>query len=128
MQTIPRLLMLDYLSSKLTSYVSMEILWRNMIICYDRCSSSQIQTRLLDAYLNSIKAGYSFEIIDGENFYLPHRFLTNVFTKFDRNEQRILVISILGQKQAEKSMLLQYMFGIKNRIRRSTRGFTVIQI
>jgi len=124
---IPRLLMLDYLSSKLTSYVSMEILWRNIMICYDQCSSSHVQTCLLDAYLDSIKAGYAFEIIDGDNFYLPHRFLTKVFTKFDGNEQRILVISILGPRQSGKSTLLQYMFGIKNSIR-STKGFIVIQI
>jgi hypothetical protein len=121
MQMIPRLLMLDYLSSKLISYVSMEILWRNIMICYDQCSSSHVQTCLLDAYLDSIKAGYAFEIIDGDNFYLPHRFLTKVFTKFDGNEQRILVISILGPRQSGKSTLLQYMFGIKNSIR-STKG------
>jgi len=128
MQITRRLLILDYLSSKLTNYVSLEILWRNVIICYNQCASPYVQTCVLNAYLDSIKAGFPFEIIDGDNFYLPHWFLTKIFTNFNENrQQRILVISILGPRKSGKSTLLQYMFGIRM-ITRSTKGFIVIQI
>jgi hypothetical protein len=74
MQAIRRLLIFDYLSSKLTNYVSLD----------------------LNAYLDSIKAGFPCEIIGGDHFYLRHRFLTKTFGSFNENEQqRILVIRIL---------------------------------
>lgn len=77
---------------------------------------------LINAYLDLIKAGLPFEIIDGNNFYLPHRFLTEIFMNSNENGQRkILVISILGPKQTGKSTLLQYLFGIQI-TKRSTKG------
>jgi Tfp pilus assembly pilus retraction ATPase PilT len=127
MQTARRFLILDYLSSKLSNDVSIEILWRNAIVCYDQSSSPYVQTCLINAYLDSIKAGLAFEIIDGDNFYLPHRFLAKTFTSFnEKNQHRILILSILGPRQSGKSTLLQYMFGIRIN-KRSTRGFIVIQ-
>jgi GTPase SAR1 family protein len=122
MQTARRFLILDYLSSKLSNDVSIEILWRNAIVCYDQSSSPYVQTCLINAYLDSIKAGLAFEIIDGDNFYLPHRFLAKTFTSFnEKNQHRILILSILGPRQSGKSTLLQYMFGIRIN-KRSTRG------
>lgn len=122
MQTVRRLLILDYLSSKLTNYVSLEILWRNAIICYDQCSSSYIKACIVNAYLDLIKTGLPFEIINGDDFYLPYRFLKEIFMNSNENGQRrILVISIIGPKQTGKSTLLQYLFGIQI-TKRFTRG------
>ncbi len=75
MQAIRRLLIFDYLSSKLTNYVSLDF----------------------NAYLDSIKACFPCEIIGGDHFSLPHRFLTETFGSSNENEQqRILVIRIFG--------------------------------
>ncbi|CAF4089736.1 unnamed protein product, partial [Rotaria sordida] len=114
----------DKLASNLTvanSFLSLEVIWRNAIVCYNHASSSN-QKLILQCYIKYIQAGFPFEIIDGDHFYFQHPFLTEVMKHFEK--QRILVISIIGPQNSGKSTLLNYMFGTLFEVRegRCTRG------
>ncbi|CAF1367348.1 unnamed protein product, partial [Adineta steineri] len=101
--------------------LSLEVLWRNAIVCSQH-QSSNIQQSLQKHYFDYIQAGYPFEIIDGDNFHFQHSFLLKSLTPFQN--QRTLVISIIGPQNSGKSTLLNYMFGTSFDVRdgRCTRG------
>ncbi|CAF3087071.1 unnamed protein product [Rotaria sp. Silwood2] len=103
------------------SFLSLEVIWRNAIVCYKHASSSD-QNKILRCYIEYIKAGFPFEIIDGDHFYFQHEFLSEVMKSFEKT--RILVISIIGPQNSGKSTLLNYMFGTLFEVRegRCTRG------
>ncbi|CAF0938001.1 unnamed protein product [Adineta steineri] len=101
--------------------LSLEVLWRNAIVC-SQYESENDQKFLQDKYYQYIKAGYPFEIIDGDNFHFQHSFLLKSLTPFQN--RRTLVISIIGPQNSGKSTLLNYMFGTLFDVRdgRCTRG------
>jgi hypothetical protein len=101
--------------------LSIEVLWRNAIIC-GRRQSDDIQKFLYEQYYEYIKAGYPFEIVDGDNFYFHQNFLCEALSLF--RHKKILVISVIGLQNSGKSTLLNYMFGTLFDVRegRCTRG------
>ncbi|CAF1183940.1 unnamed protein product [Adineta ricciae] len=103
------------------AFLSLEVLWRNSIICHDYASVAT-QKLIQDCYYEFIAAGFPFEIIDGDNFYFQHQFLSKILHRFA--SKRILVISIIGPQNSGKSTLLNYMFGTLFDVRdgRCTRG------
>ncbi|CAF1009032.1 unnamed protein product, partial [Didymodactylos carnosus] len=103
------------------SFQSLEVLWRNAIVCYEN-TSVEIQKLILESYLQYVSAGFPFELIDGDQFYFHYKFLTNVMAHF--RHKRILVISVLGPQNSGKSTLLNYMFGTLFEVRegRCSRG------
>jgi predicted GTPase len=103
------------------SFLSLEVLWRNAIVCYNHTTNAA-QNLIAESYYSFIAAGFPFEIIDGDNLHLQHQFLTQVLGKFV--SKRILVISIIGPQNSGKSTLLNYMFGTLFDVRegRCTRG------
>ncbi|CAF0912558.1 unnamed protein product [Didymodactylos carnosus] len=114
----------DKLASELKiedAFLSLEVLWRNSIVCYDH-TPSDIQNLIRKAYYEFIASGFPFEIIDGDNFHFQHQFLEKVLKYFQG--QKILVISIIGPQNSGKSTLLNYMFGTLFDVRdgRCTRG------
>ncbi len=129
------LMSLDLLSTELKSellllagdlsienaFLSLEVLWRNAIVCYNHTTNG-IQNLIASSYYNFIAAGFPFEIIDGDNLHFQHQFLSKVLQKFE--SQRILVISMIGPQNSGKSTLLNYMFGTLFDVRegRCTRG------
>ncbi|CAF1295853.1 unnamed protein product [Rotaria sordida] len=54
--------------------LSLEVLWRNAIVC-SQYQPLDIQKSLQGHYFDYIKAGFPFEIIDGDNFHFQHTFL-----------------------------------------------------
>ena len=114
----------DKLANNLTvanSFLSIEVIWRNAIVCYEHASETN-QKLIVQAYVAYIQAGFPFEIIDGDHFYFQHPFLSDVMKHFEK--ERILVISIIGPQNSGKSTLLNYMFGTLFEVRegRCTRG------
>ncbi|CAF1371081.1 unnamed protein product [Adineta steineri] len=114
----------DKLAGQLTkknAFLSLDVLWRNCIICYDH-TSNENQQLIIESYTKFILNGYPFEIIDGDNFYCQQNFLTEIMKQF--TNQRILVISVIGPQNSGKSTLLNYMFGTLFDVRdgRCTRG------
>ncbi|CAF0853008.1 unnamed protein product [Adineta steineri] len=114
----------DKLAGQLTkknAFLSLDVLWRNCIVCYDH-TSSENQQLIIDSYTKFILNGYPFEVIDGDNFYCQQKFLTEIMKQFAN--QRILVISVIGPQNSGKSTLLNYMFGTLFDVRdgRCTRG------
>ncbi len=103
------------------AFLSLEVLWRNSIICHDH-TSQETQKLIQDSYYEFVAAGFPFEIIDGDNFCFQHRFLSQILRRF--SSKRILVISIIGPQNSGKSTLLNYMFGTLFDVRegRCTRG------
>jgi hypothetical protein len=101
--------------------LSLEVLWRNAIVC-SQYEPEDVQKKLQRQYYQYIQAGFPFEIVDGDNFYLPYSFLFNALEPF-RN-RRTLVISVIGPQNSGKSTLLNYMFGTLFDVRdgRCTRG------
>ena len=101
--------------------LSLEVLWRNAILCSQN-SSIHEQKTLQQDYYQYIRAGFPFEIVDGDNLSFQHDFLLNTFA--DLRNQDTLVISILGPQNSGKSTLLNYMFGTLFDVRngRCTRG------
>ena len=101
--------------------LSLEVLWRNAIVC---CPYQPDETRKLifTKYSEYMTAGYPFEIIDGDNFHFASTFLTETLSVFEN--QKILVVSIIGPQNSGKSTLLNYMFGTLFDVRdgRCTRG------
>ncbi|CAF5139821.1 unnamed protein product, partial [Rotaria magnacalcarata] len=96
--------------------LSLEVLWRNAIVC------SQNEPLVIQKYNEFIKAGFPFEIVDGDNFYFPYSFLFEALKPFCNH--RTLVISVIGPQNSGKSTLLNYMFGTLFDVRdgRCTRG------
>ena len=114
----------DKLAGQMTvenAFLSLEVLWRNCIVCYDHTSITT-QQMILDSYTEFILNGFPFEIIDGDNFYCQHNFLQEIIQRFTKD--RILVISVVGPQNSGKSTLLNYMFGTLFDVRdgRCTRG------
>ncbi|CAF1453477.1 unnamed protein product, partial [Rotaria sordida] len=103
------------------TFLSLEALWRNSIVCYNHTTNDK-QNLLEKSYYDFIAAGFPFEIIDGDTFHFQYQFLKNIFNKFA--SKRILVISIIGPQNSGKSLLLNYMFGTLFDVRegRCTRG------
>ncbi|CAF1511769.1 unnamed protein product [Rotaria sp. Silwood1] len=101
--------------------LSLEVLWRNAIVCYPY-QPNETQELIFTKYSEYMTAGYTFEIIDGDNFHLPSTFLTETLSVFQN--KKILVISIIGPQNSGKSTLLNYMFGTLFDVRdgRCTRG------
>ena len=101
--------------------LSLEILWRNAIIC-ELQQSEQLQQLLYQRYYEYIRAGYPFEIVDGDNFFFHNDFLGHALSLFQ--DKKILVISVIGPQNSGKSTLLNYMFGTLFDVRdgRCTRG------
>lgn len=103
------------------SFLSLEVLWRNAIVCSDHASINA-QNLIKKSYYDFVVAGFPFEILDGDNFHFQHKFLTNILSKF--HSDRMLAISIIGPQNSGKSTLLNYMFGTLFDVRegRCTRG------
>ncbi|CAF1657190.1 unnamed protein product, partial [Adineta ricciae] len=101
--------------------LSIDILWRNTILCSEY-ETNEVQQHLRTQYSEYIKAGFPFEIIDGDNFYFQYSFLYEALQTF--RSYRTLVISIIGPQNSGKSTLLNYMFGTLFDVRdgRCTRG------
>lgn len=104
------------------SRLSMEVHWRNAIVCYNHMHSDEQKCKLVQHYRDIIAAGQPFEIIDGDNFYYQSNFLEQVMV--DKQGVRFFVISIIGPQNSGKSTLLNYMFGTLFDVRdgRCTRG------
>ncbi|CAF0821507.1 unnamed protein product [Didymodactylos carnosus] len=102
--------------------LSLEVLWRNAIVCQEYHQVDTVKSRIRMCYYNFIYTGFPFEIIDGDNFHLHSSFLSDVLTGFKMD--RTLVISIIGPQNSGKSTLLNYMFGALFDVRegRCTRG------
>ncbi|CAF1207238.1 unnamed protein product, partial [Rotaria sordida] len=77
--------------------LSLEVLWRNAIVC-SQYQPLDIQKSLQGHYFDYIKAGFPFEIIDGDNFHFQHTFLFESLMPF-RN-RRTFVISIIGPQNS----------------------------
>ncbi|CAF4433682.1 unnamed protein product, partial [Rotaria sp. Silwood2] len=118
-----RLVPLSEMSKQLpvNKSLSLEVLWRNAMICGIQ-QSDQLQNFLYQQYGEYIRAGYPFEIVDGDNFYFHYNFLCYALSLF--HEKKILVISVIGPQNSGKSTLLNYMFGTLFDVRdgRCTRG------
>ncbi|CAF3017611.1 unnamed protein product [Rotaria socialis] len=102
--------------------LSMEIHWRNALVCYDHIPCDAQKQELVQHYRDMIASGQPFEIIDGDNFYYQSSFLEKVMV--DMKFSKVFVISIIGPQNSGKSTLLNYMFGTLFDVRdgRCTRG------
>ncbi|CAF1196640.1 unnamed protein product, partial [Didymodactylos carnosus] len=102
--------------------LSVEVLWRNAIVCYKYQNKSKIRNLIRTSYQKYIEAGFPYEIIDGDNFCLHYEFLYEALMYF--KNKRVLIISIIGPQNSGKSTLLNYMFGTLFDVRdgRCTRG------
>ncbi|XP_071810944.1 uncharacterized protein [Apostichopus japonicus] len=71
-------------------------------------------------------AGYPLELLDGENAYIPIKWISGVLKNVENtlNNPRIFVLSIIGIQSSGKSTLLNSMFGVRFPVRagRCTRG------
>jgi GTPase SAR1 family protein len=101
--------------------LSIEVLWRNAIVCY-KYQPLDVQKYIKESYYRYIEAGFPFEIVDGDNFCLQYEFLLDALLNFQN--KNILVISVIGPQNSGKSTLLNYMFGTLFNVRdgRCTRG------
>lgn len=102
----------------ITKYLSLEVLWRNIIVC-SRHQTMDVQRFLHQQYYQYIQAGFPFEIVDGDNLSFPYSFLFEALQPF-RNHQT-LVISIIGSRNTKRNILLNSMFGTHFDVR-CTRG------
>ncbi|XP_060599958.1 interferon-induced very large GTPase 1-like [Ruditapes philippinarum] len=70
--------------------------------------------------------GHQLELIDGESFYMPYRWLKAVVNEVDKfiGAGKVLALSVLGLQSSGKSTLLNTMFGCQfsTRTGRCTRG------
>ncbi|XP_053390570.1 interferon-induced very large GTPase 1-like isoform X2 [Mercenaria mercenaria] len=62
-----------------------------------------------------VAGGYTLELLDGNNFYLPTEWIKLVLTHVHDliGEQKVLTLSVLGVQSSGKSTLLNTMFGLK---------------
>ncbi|XP_071810933.1 interferon-induced very large GTPase 1-like [Apostichopus japonicus] len=71
-------------------------------------------------------AGYPLELLDGENVYIPIKWISGVLKNLANklNDPKIFVLSIIGIQSSGKSTFLNSMFGVKFPVRagRCTRG------
>ncbi|XP_071810947.1 interferon-induced very large GTPase 1-like isoform X2 [Apostichopus japonicus] len=71
-------------------------------------------------------AGYPLELLDGENAYIPIKWISGVLNNLENtlDNPRIFVLSIIGIQSSGKSTLLNSMFGVRFPVRagRCTRG------
>ncbi|CAF1177923.1 unnamed protein product, partial [Didymodactylos carnosus] len=106
----------------LTAPASLELLWRNAIVCQEYQADDEMQKSVTKSYQNFVSSGHPFEVIDGDNFHFHYEFLCRVLADF--SSKRVLVISIIGPQNSGKSTLLNYMFGTLFDVRegRCTRG------
>ncbi|CAF4011441.1 unnamed protein product [Adineta steineri] len=105
--------------------LTMEIHWRNAIVCYEHMKNSDDQETLISHYRHMIDNGQPFEIIDGDNFHYQSSFLEKVMIHM--KGKKLFVMSIVGPQNKGKSTLLNYMFGTLFDVRdgRCTRGMFI---
>ncbi|CAF2061557.1 unnamed protein product, partial [Rotaria magnacalcarata] len=110
------LALLDYFSEELKNFLQQKE------ININRPEIFKIALDFIQKYNEFIKAGFPFEIVDGDNFYFPYSFLFEALKPFCNH--RTLVISVIGPQNSGKSTLLNYMFGTLFDVRdgRCTRG------
>jgi hypothetical protein len=101
--------------------LSLEIHWRNVIIGSTSLPDAK-QEMLVNAYRDYIAEGNPFEIVDGDNFEMQGKFLTEVFQLF--SNKKFFVISVIGPQNSGKSTLLNFLFGTSFEARdgRCTKG------
>ncbi|XP_060586869.1 interferon-induced very large GTPase 1-like [Ruditapes philippinarum] len=60
-----------------------------------------------------IYIGYTFELVDGDNFFLPTRWVEEILRSLSHKiyRKRVLTLSVLGLQSSGKSTLLNTMFG-----------------
>ena len=102
---------------------SLEILWRELIYFNEFQPKNPIFENydIEDFFLQNLRYGYPFEIIDGDNLYFSSRFFKEVM--FNLSE-KILVLSVIGPQSSGKSTLLNFLFGcnFQTSAGRCTRG------
>ncbi len=107
--------------TKQNQLLSLEVHWRNAIICSTYLSDRQQQI-FIDTYFEYISKGNPFEIVDGDHFEMQDSFLTKVFQLF--HNKKIFVISIVGPQNSGRSTLFNFLFGTLFEVRegRCTKG------
>ncbi|XP_053374215.1 interferon-induced very large GTPase 1-like [Mercenaria mercenaria] len=89
---------------------------------------------LIQAMVSFLNQGHTFEIVDGDNFYLPSNWVRSVLEKMSQNinMKKVLTLSVLGVQSSGKSTLLNSLFGSQFPVKsgRCTRGIhmQVLQI
>jgi len=91
-----------------TRNFSLEILWREVMYLYKYQNLGANETSIFESFLSVVSKCAPFEIIDGDNFYMPSKFLHNAFKHF---KDRVLVVSVIGPQSSGKSTLLNFAFG-----------------
>ena len=103
---------------------SIDILWRELIYLYTYQPKNILfrEFPLHNFFQKSLAYGYPFEIINGDNLYFPAQFYKEALGIY--NNERILVVSIIGPQSSGKSTLLNFLFGcnFQTSAGRCTRG------
>ncbi|XP_045168390.2 interferon-induced very large GTPase 1-like isoform X2 [Mercenaria mercenaria] len=83
-------------------------------------------TLVIEAVASLVVHGQPFELVDGDSFYMPTRWVDEVLQKVSSKIEKkaILVLSVLGLQSSGKSTLLNAMFGSQFPVKsgRCTRG------
>ncbi|XP_060600897.1 interferon-induced very large GTPase 1-like [Ruditapes philippinarum] len=73
--------------------------------------------------------GHQLELIDGESFYMPYKWIKTILQKVDIciESSKVMTLGVLGLQSSGKSALLNTMFGsqFSSRTGRCTRGIHV---
>lgn len=84
---------------------------------------------IVEAVADLVVSGQPFELVDGDNFYMPTRWISAVFEKLTNklHQKKVLALSVLGLQSSGKSTLLNAMFGSQFPVKsgRCTRGINV---
>ena len=101
----------------------MDFIWREVAQQYNCKSKNKLNKELISGYAKLIEAGYPFEIIDGDNLFMPAEFLEAAFQKI-RPLKRFCIVSIIGPQSSSNSTLLSHLFDCDFNVSdgRCTRG------
>ncbi|XP_045168672.2 interferon-induced very large GTPase 1-like isoform X2 [Mercenaria mercenaria] len=84
---------------------------------------------IVEAVANLVVHGQPFELVDGDNFYMPTRWVHAVLEKVSSKikQKPVLALSVLGLQSSGKSTLLNAMFGSQFPVKsgRCTRGIHI---
>ncbi|CAD8195879.1 unnamed protein product [Paramecium octaurelia] len=95
-------------NNKKLQNISIELIWREIINGYPHFDQNY-----LDIIVQLLQRGEPFEFLNGDDLTINFQFLKQLGEKLIKNKEqnKILIISILGPQSSGKSTLLNKMFG-----------------
>ncbi|CAD8155009.1 unnamed protein product [Paramecium pentaurelia] len=106
--------------------IGIEIFWRELI--QFECLGKQLSINPIDALCQIIRKGEPFELLDGDSQTIDKQFLKKLIQQLKQDEnQKVLVLSVLGPQSSGKSTLWNKIFGCHfwTSVGRCTRGINI---